>query len=106
MNKHLLPYYAVIFTSTRTPGDHGYSRMATEMEALVKESPGFLGMDTARSKVGITVSYWRSLDDIAQWRNLLEHREAQRLGREKWYSHYTIRVCTVEREYTFERNPG
>lgn len=28
------PYYAVIFTSTRTPGDSGYAEMATRMVEL------------------------------------------------------------------------
>ncbi|MEM9681425.1 MAG: antibiotic biosynthesis monooxygenase, partial [Bacteroidota bacterium] len=52
------PYYAVIFTSTQTKHLEGYAEMAQQMEDLAKQQEGFLGMDTAKSQVGITISYW------------------------------------------------
>lgn len=98
------PYYAVIFTSRRTPGDEAaYTAMATEMMELAKRQPGFLGADHARDTVGITVSYWESLKSIADWKAQADHRYAQEMGREHWYESYTIRICRVEREYAFER---
>lgn len=51
------PYFAVIFTSTRTEGDNGYSEMAQRMVELAQEQLGFLGVESAREEVGITVSY-------------------------------------------------
>ena len=93
------PYYVTIFTSLRTPGDHGYDEMAQRMSALSEKQPGFLGMEAARDGVGMTLCYWKDLASIAAWREQLEHAEAQRLGREKWYSAYRVRIARVEREY-------
>ena len=93
------PYYAVIFSSIRSEGDHGYAAMAERMESLAAQSRGFLGMDAARSDCAITVCYWDSLEAIADWRRNLEHREAQRQGRETWYSAYRVRIAKVEKDY-------
>ena len=95
------PYYAVIFTNTRTSVDDGYTEMATAMEALAKEQPGYLGFESARDGLGIAVSYWESLEDIAAWKAVAEHQLAQKQGRNKWYSWYKVRICRVEREYEF-----
>ena len=95
------PYYAVIFSSRRTEGDHGYAAMAERMAALAARRPGFLGMESVRGAdgVGITVSYWTSEEAIAGWRADAEHRLAQELGRSGWYARYAIRVARVERAY-------
>ncbi len=93
------PYYAVIFSSVRTKEDHGYAAMSKKMIELAHQQPGFLGVETAREDVGITVSYWRDLKSINSWKQNAEHREAQRLGRAKWYSTYKLRIAKVEREY-------
>jgi heme-degrading monooxygenase HmoA len=79
--------------------------MADEMFALASDQPGFLGVETARGAdgVGITVSYWESLDAIREWRRHADHQVAQKLGREKWYRAYKLRVARVERAYGFER---
>ncbi len=93
------PYYAVIFSNIRTEGDAGYAAMAEEMEKLGSEQPGFLGLDSARSGVGITVSYWRTLEDLHAWKAVARHQVAQRLGKEVWYESYVTRVAKVEYEY-------
>jgi len=93
------PYYAVIFTSLRTDGDDGYAETAQRMEELSSRHPGFLGIESARSELGITVSYWSSLDAIKNWKQNTEHLAAQQKGKEKWYADYRIRICKVEREY-------
>ena len=96
------PYYAVIFTSRRTPVDEGYSEMAVRMVELAAQQPGFLGIDSARDRaLGITVCYWDSLEAIANWKRNLEHLQAQTLGRERWYESYLVRVAKVERDYGF-----
>lgn len=97
------PYYAVIFTSQRTEGDNGYGQMADRMVELAAQQPGFLGVETAREGLGITVSYWASLEAIAAWKEVAAHQVAQRLGKERWYSAFRLRVCKVERDYGFER---
>lgn len=94
------PYYAVIFTSHRADdGDNGYGEMAQRMVDLAAEQPGFLGIESAREETGITVSYWSDLESIRNWKANMEHLEAQKLGREKWYSAYRVRISRVERDY-------
>ncbi len=95
------PYYAVIFTSLKTQSDTGYAEMAQKMEELARKQPGYLGFESARSEIGISVSYWKDLDSIKQWKSNLEHQEAQKKGRDKWYSQYQIRIAKVERAYGF-----
>lgn len=98
------PYYAVVFTSERTDGDNGYADMADEMMRLAALQPGFLGVDSAREDVGITVSYWATLEDISAWKSQERHRLAQDTGRKHWYRAYTTRICRVERDYDFDRD--
>lgn len=93
------PYYAVIFTSLRTEGDDGYADMAEKMIELASGQQGFLGIESAREDVGITVSYWADLESIKQWKANLEHQQAQKSGREKWYSSFKARITKVERDY-------
>jgi len=96
----LPPYYAVIFTSIRTPQDQGYDQMSALMATLVEGQAGFLGVESARNEIGITVSYWESLDAIKAWKENTQHLTAQRLGQTQWYKAYTTRICKVEREYS------
>lgn len=93
------PYYAVIFSSHRTDGDNGYAEMAERMAELAAQQPGYLGMESAREGLGITVSYWESLEAIRNWKQNAEHQEAQRLGHQQWYSSFRVRIAKVEREY-------
>lgn len=95
------PYYAVIFSSLRTEGDQGYAAMAERMVELAAQQPGYLGVESARGPdgFGITVSYWSSVEAIAQWRAHAEHRVARELGCSDWYAHYALRVARVERAY-------
>jgi len=95
------PYYAVIFTSTRTFGDKGYRLMSEQMEELAKNQPGYLGFESAKDDIGISVSYWENLESISKWKTNLKHLVAQEMGKKEWYKWYKIRVCLVEREYEF-----
>ena len=97
------PYYAVIFTSIRTGVENGYEVVAQRMVELAAEQPGFLGVESAREEVGITVSYWASVEAIAAWKRHAEHQIAQERGKQDWYSAYNTRICKVEREYGNER---
>ncbi|WNO11173.1 antibiotic biosynthesis monooxygenase [Teredinibacter sp. KSP-S5-2] len=93
------PYYAVIFTSHRTEGDNGYGDMAKKMLELAAMQPGFLGVESAREELGLTVSYWSNLESIKRWKANLEHKVAQKLGYERWYSTFKVRVAKVEHDY-------
>jgi len=107
--KDFKPYFAVIFTSTQTKNIEGYAEMAEKMGTLAEQQKGYLGIDSARSDtstslsagLGITVSYWESLEAIKIWKANSEHLLAQQKGREQWYNWYNVRICKVEREYEF-----
>lgn len=94
------PYYAVIATSIRTEGDNGYSEAAEQMRELASKQPGFLGFDTVRQDIGISVSYWSSLEAIKSWKENAAHQEVQSRAKE-WYKFMRNRVCRVERQYGF-----
>ena len=108
------PYYAVIFTTISSENTDGYREAAQIMvsslnpeyikimEILAKQQKGFLGMESARSEIGITVSYWQTLAAISAWKNNMEHAAVRELGREKFYKKYQLRICKVERAYGFE----
>ena len=97
------PYYAVIFTTKASDNLDGYIETAQRMEELAQKQQGFLGIESARATIGITVSYWQTLEDIILWKNNIEHTQARHLGREKWYKQYQLRICKVEREYGFKQ---
>ncbi len=97
------PYYAVIFTSLRTEFDDGYADTAKRMEELAAEQPGFLGIESARNEIGITVSYWKSLEAIKNWKNNSEHLLAQQAGKDVFYKNYKTRIALVEKDYGFEK---
>jgi heme-degrading monooxygenase HmoA len=100
------PYYVVIFTNTHTDITEGYAEMAEKMFELASKQEGFLGMESAREEIGITLSYWKSLDAIKNWKQNQEHLVAQQLGKSKWYGRYTTRIALVERDYSFDKNTG
>lgn len=96
------PYVAVVFTSTRTAGDHGYAAAAAAMDVMAAAQPGYLGIESARDAttgLGITVSYWATEDDARAWKRVAAHADAQRRGRDEWYGDYRVRVATVTRAY-------
>jgi len=99
------PYYAAIFTTVRTKDQSGYSETNARMEDLVKDIPGFLGMDHAQTPGGlsITVGYFRDADALAEWRCNAKHRAAQKRGQAEWYQSYTLHVAKVERSSAFTR---
>lgn len=94
------PYYAVIFTSVRTDGDNGYGETAKEMLELASRQPGFLGFESARQEIGISVSYWSTLEAIKGWKENMAHRKAQARAKD-WYKAFRVRICRVERDYGF-----
>lgn len=99
------PYYVAVFTTVRTQDQSGYRETGARMEDLVKDVPGFLGMDHAQTPggMGITVGYFRDADALTQWRENTEHRAAQERGRAQWYRNYTLHVAKVERSHGFTR---
>jgi heme-degrading monooxygenase HmoA len=97
------PYYAVIFTSIKTADDHGYEEMSKMMVELAALQDGFLGMESTRNELGITVSYWKDLESIRKWKENSDHSLAREMGRANWYQYFKTRIVLVERDYGFER---
>lgn len=97
------PYYAVIFTNLRTSIDEGYEETAELMVKLAKTQEGYLGHESAREGMGITVSYWESLEAIQKWKVQTAHQIAQEKGKSKWYQSFKTRICLVEKDYGFEK---
>lgn len=100
----MTPYYAVIFTSIQTEDIAGYAEMAETMEEHAKQQPGYMGIESARDALGITVSYWESLEAIKNWKANIDHQMAQKLGIKQWYAYYKVRICKVEKEYEFSKS--
>jgi heme-degrading monooxygenase HmoA len=103
MNDNFKPYYAVIFTSIKVEAENNYADIANRMVELAATQQGFIGVESARNEIGITVSYWESLESIKNWKNNAEHLIAQQLGKDVFYQSYTTRICKVEREYSFQK---
>lgn len=95
------PYYAVIFTSLRTEGDNDYAMTAEKMEELAEQQEGYLGVESARNELGITVSYWKDIESIKKWKLRVDHTEAREKGRSIWYKQFKVRIAKVERDYDF-----
>jgi heme-degrading monooxygenase HmoA len=94
------PYYAVIFTTVRNDGDSAYDETSKQMLELASKQPGFLGFETAKEEIGISVSYWSTQEAIKAWTEHMAHREAQNKAKD-WYKALRVRVCRVEREYGY-----
>jgi len=93
------PYYAIIFSSLRNDNIEGNEETAARMIELAAQQPGFLGVESVREDLGITVSYWSDIESIKNWKANTEHREAQCMGKKAWYASYRVRIALVERDY-------
>ncbi|MCJ2373424.1 antibiotic biosynthesis monooxygenase [Pseudomonas sp. RGM 3321] len=99
------PYFAVVFTSLRTPDDEpAYAEAAQRMVSLARQQPGFLGVESARGDdgLGVTVSYWSDEAAILGWKQQADHAQVREQGRSRWYQAFTTRICRVERDYAFD----
>jgi heme-degrading monooxygenase HmoA len=98
------PYYAVIFTSLKSEEPEGYNDTSERMLELVHQQEGFLGFESFRNEhgFGVTISYWRSLEEIKKWKQNDPHLWAQEQGKKRWYKSYKVRICKVEHDYSFD----
>jgi heme-degrading monooxygenase HmoA len=93
----------VLFSVERTDDGRDYVETDEALTELVVQQPGFLGVESLDDgRFGITISYWATEDDATAWKKVAEHRAAQQLARDRWYTGYRVRVAKVEREYGFE----
>lgn len=73
------------------------------MIELASQEDGFLGVESAREEYGITVSYWKNLESINNWRNNMEHKIAKERGRKEWYLQFKMRIAKVEMDTQFSK---
>ena len=92
--------YAVIFRATIAEFSERYGPMAESLRRLAQEEFGcreFVSCTEGENEIAI--SYWDSLEQIRAWKQHPTHREAQQLGRGRWYRSYKVQVVRIEREY-------
>ena len=84
-----------------------FQALADRMYALCQAMPGFLSYKVYRNDDGerVSIHEWDSAEHLRAWREHPEHRESQRLGRERYYEEYTSYVFESPRESRFQR-PG
>ena len=102
------PYVAVIFRSRRAGGDSSaYQYLAELMTDLAAQQPGFLGVRSFRNEdgEGLTISYWRDRESIAEWGAHAEHLQAQQRGRTEFYSEFTLEICEVQQVRRMSSRP-
>ena len=96
----------VLFRSRLTEeAGEDYGRMAEAMIARARTMPGFVDFKHYRADDGerLAAIWWESDETMRAWAEDAEHREAQRLGRERWYEWFRLDVGKVVRAYGFDR---
>jgi len=96
---------AVIFEVYPTEEGKGeYLSIAASLREFLKDRPGFISIERFQSigdqnKV-LSLSFWENEQAVQEWRNVLEHRLAQKKGKSELFAKYRIRVAHVLRDYT------
>jgi heme-degrading monooxygenase HmoA len=97
----------ILFRSklTGVAGDD-YGEMAKQMDAHARTFPGFIDVKAFKADDGerLTVVWWQDEATLRAWSTDVRHREAKRIGREKWYQYYKIDVAQIIRSNNFERD--
>ncbi|APG62000.1 hypothetical protein LPB140_03265 [Sphingorhabdus lutea] len=97
---------AVIFSSIRTPEyEDEYQLAAGQMEDLASRQKGYLHFMALRADnhFGIAISYWSDMQSAKNWRDNKEHARVREMGRDKFYSSYSIQICVVEHDYSWSK---
>ena len=95
---------AVIFeVEPRSGRQEEYLEIAGRLRPMVDEIDGFISIErfeslTQPGKI-LSLSFWRDEEAVTEWRNVVEHREAQRKGRESIFADYRLRIAEVSRDY-------
>jgi heme-degrading monooxygenase HmoA len=85
-----------------------YFSQAERMAEIARSMRGFLSWKgyTADDGERVSVHEWASSADLAAWRDHPEHVRMRQLGRERYYTQYTLWVCDEPRESRFVREAG
>ena len=95
---------AVIFELEPSAGRRDdYLDLAAALRPELDTIDGFVSIERfeslARPGKLLSISFWRDEAAIDKWRNLEQHRSAQRAGRDGIFSNYRLRVASVIRDY-------
>ena len=95
---------AVIFEVIPGEGQkEPYLEMAAKMRPLAEAIPGFISVERFESLTQpgklLSLSFWEDEAAVIRWRQLAEHRGAQRAGRQVMFDDYRLRVVSVIRDY-------
>ncbi|WP_246813469.1 antibiotic biosynthesis monooxygenase family protein [Neptunomonas phycophila] len=94
---------AVIFRAKIQFLDEDYQIMAAKMRQLAFDRYGCLDFyAVTEGDQEVAVSYWPSHEHVKAWHADSEHKQAQRLGRNRWYKEYSVEVTEVVRQYRAE----
>lgn len=94
--------YAVIFRARIGLHNQAYLDLASRLRDLAfckYNCVDFVAVTEDSHEIAI--SYWRSLEDIANWKNDPEHQQAQQQGREDWYEGYKVEIVEIKNAYSF-----
>ncbi len=95
-----------IFRSRLDPAQaDAYREAAARMRSLAAAMPGFVSFKTFSAEDGERVSIieFESEEALRAWREHPEHRKAQTLGRNSFYTEYRIQVCSILRQREHRR---
>src|ERR1043165_3670398 len=95
---------AVIFEVWPASGrKDDYLKMAAALRSEVEKIDGFISVERFESLYEqgklLSLQFWRDDAAIAKWRNQLDHRKAQALGRGGMFADYRLRIAEVVRDY-------
>ena len=95
---------AVIFeVIPKAENKEGYLALGQKMGPLAEQIDGFISIERFQSLTNpeklLSLSLWRDEDALNEWRNVSQHRAAQKAGRENYFDDYRLRVVSVLRDY-------
>ena len=92
--------YAVIFRAEINELDEGYLEIAKRLRNLAVSKYGCIDfISLTEGNKEISISYWKTKEEIEKWKKDPEHIQAQGLGKEKWYKSYTVQIAEVVLEH-------
>jgi heme-degrading monooxygenase HmoA len=98
---------AVIFEFTPAPGRFpDYLSLVEKLKPELDKADGFLSLERFESITTpgkfVSLQFWRDEECVKKWRNLQQHREAQKQGRGGIFASYRLRIAGVTRDYTMD----
>ena len=99
---------AVIFEVEPAEGRFdSYLDFAGRLKPLLEKVDGFISVERFQSITNpgkiVSLSFWRDEEAVAAWRNMPEHRAAQKAGRNGIFAGYRLRIGHIVRDYGMDR---